>query len=1797
MRHLYFLIFLCLSLCLPLSAQQQPPVCGTNPMMTSTCAAACIICDIDGFSGQNNSGSVGIAPPDFCAGAIHNIQWIGFIAGTPNITLEIAVSGCTNPDPAEQGLQIGLYESLDCNNMSQISNCDQQVPNNSTQSFVSNVPLTPGQYYYLVIDGAFADVCNYSVTVTDGSTLVPDIFVPSSITEEEVICPGEPTNFSATEVVGATDYEWTVDGALVGTSTNLTHTFPDDGGFFNVCVTASNICSTGPPSCTQVNLILPPVIPDFYEVCIGDCIDLYGETLCGSGGYEFTLQDQDGCDSLVSVIINPLLIDIADEETTICEGESIEFGGQTITEAGLYEETFTNQAGCDSTTFLTVNVTPAAATDEVAVICEGETYEVGDESFDETGMYNVLLPADDGECSEVVNLDLTVTPTQETFLNEEICGGTTFTVGTETFDATGMYQVPLTDAAGCDSLVNLELTVNALSQTNLVESICTGEMYSVGTENFNATGMYDVTLTDENGCDSLVNLDLTVVDVITENIAETICDGQSVTVGTETFTADGNYSVTLTSAGGCDSLVNLDLTVLNVLTEDLNEVICDGQSFTVGTETFDATGDYTINLTSQSGCDSLVNLDLEVLTFLTTEVEAMICEGESYTVGSESFDATGNYSVTLTAQSGCDSIVNLDLEVLTFLSTALTETICEGDTFEVGSESFNATGNYDVTLMSAAGCDSIVSLDLEVLQFLTTDLTEVICDGEGFTVGTETFNTDGNYEVTLPSSAGCDSIVSLDLTVVTALQTDLTEVICDGESFTVGSESFNADGDYSVSLTAVNGCDSIVDLNLTVLDFLQTDLVESICDGDSYTVGTETFNATGMYTVNLTAESGCDSIVDLDLTVLTSIVTDLNEVICAGESVTVGTETFTTAGDYSVPLTAVAGCDSLVNLNLTVNPTFSPALTEVICAGEIFTVGAEDFAATGDYTVNLITQNGCDSIVDLNLTVVEVIETNLVEFLCGDATFTVGSETFTETGDYQIELTAASGCDSLVNLALTVNESYEIDLVEQICSGEIFTVGTEDFNATGSYIVNLQTTAGCDSIVNLDLSVIDVLTENLTETICAGESFFVDTEEFTAAGDYSVSLTATGGCDSLVNLNLTVLQPQTESLNETLCEGEEITIGTQTFDASGNYVINLTSFAGCDSIVDLNLTVIAFAVEDVEMFICEGEEAEIGNEIFTAAGDYSIELTAASGCDSLVNLSLTVYELDEETIEETICGGESVFVDTQEFTAAGDYVIELLNENGCDSIVLLYLEVLPNEVFPLTAEVCAGETFTVGTETFDATGQYAVNLMTAAGCDSLVNLDLTVLTNEITDLAVDLCTGETFTLGNETFDATGDYEVILQNQAGCDSIVMLNLSVTACGIAADLQASGVTCFGGNDGSFTLSATEGNPPFIYTYSGNGQNGAGEIAGFGEVILTENLPAGNYAIVLTDDEGLEIDLTVAVESPAAVTVSASSINNVSCAAGSDGTAEVTASGGTGTLTYLWSNGVTGPFNNDLTAGSQTVTVTDINGCTETLTVELTEPDSLTFAVEQTELSCLNETGIISVTEVSGGTAPYVYSLNAEEATTTSVFTGLASGQYELTIEDANGCTATDTLNFPGVPPLFADLGATQTITLGDSLTLDPEPNFTPAAWVWEGAGISCDSCIVTNAMPTETTEYTFSAVNEEGCTVSTSLTVFVDKGYRVFLPTGFSPNNDENNDVFYVQGGDNVQTVLNLSVYTRWGEPVFQIFNASPDDEDFGWRGDHNGEMMNTGVYVWKAEILFTDGHTEVFSGDVTLLREE
>ncbi|TAK35125.1 MAG: T9SS type B sorting domain-containing protein, partial [Saprospiraceae bacterium] len=312
--------------------------------------------------------------------------------------------------------------------------------------------------------------------------------------------------------------------------------------------------------------------------------------------------------------------------------------------------------------------------------------------------------------------------------------------------------------------------------------------------------------------------------------------------------------------------------------------------------------------------------------------------------------------------------------------------------------------------------------------------------------------------------------------------------------------------------------------------------------------------------------------------------------------------------------------------------------------------------------------------------------------------------------------------------------------------------------------------------------------------------------------------------------------------------------------------------------------------------------------------------------------------------------------------------------------------------------------------------------------------------------------------------------------------------------------------------------------------------------------------------------------------------------------------------GPVSYAWStaNGTIVSGANTVqpaisTPGTYMLTVTTPgNGCTDTGEVVITrdEPVAEPLAIQP---PCFGDQGAIKFQNVQGGTPPYLYSLDGGQTfSNQSFFTHLEPAVYSVVVQDSKGCKFDDEIYVEQPELLTLSLEANAEIHLGDSYQINAQvslPTSELSQITWSPSNtLSCGDCLNPIATPDATTLYKITVATENGCDATDFILLVVDKRVSVYVPNAFSPNGDGTNDVFMIYSDPKtVVKIKSFLVFNRWGETVWQYFNFEPNNPAFGWDGHHRGQLMNPAVFAWFAEIEFVDGRTELFKGDVTLMR--
>jgi len=436
------------------------------------------------------------------------------------------------------------------------------------------------------------------------------------------------------------------------------------------------------------------------------------------------------------------------------------------------------------------------------------------------------------------------------------------------------------------------------------------------------------------------------------------------------------------------------------------------------------------------------------------------------------------------------------------------------------------------------------------------------------------------------------------------------------------------------------------------------------------------------------------------------------------------------------------------------------------------------------------------------------------------------------------------------------------------------------------------------------------------------------------------------------------------------------------------------------------------------------------------------------------------------------------------------------------------------------------------------------------------------------------------------------YTLTVTDQTGCSRVFAYFLDDQP-PIVPIVQATNISCFGlGNGAAQVVSVQSQQPIAQYRWS----TGA-----IGQTL--NNLQAGTYTATVTSTLGCTGTAVATISEPPEL-LAGLGFQPLVCNNDSNGVVRALPQGGTPGYTFSWNTGASTDSLSNLGPGLYAVTVTDQNGCTAADSMALSQPNPPELTVQTTEPQCFGYQNGLARVLVIGGAGPYRYSLDGQDYVGAGTFFGLPAGTFTARVLDGLGCitAATFTLNQP--PAIEVQTDPDITITLGDSILLSADAVQTAGAatYLWRDAladSLYCadpPECSSVWAYPVYSNTYTVLVTDTNGCTGSASVRVDVEKPRGVYVPTGFSPNGDGNNDLLVVHGkGVQIRRVKMFRVFDRWGELLYEDFDFAVNDAQRGWNGTFRGENCQAGVYVWYAEVEYQDGFDQVVQGNTTLIR--
>lgn len=339
-----------------------------------------------------------------------------------------------------------------------------------------------------------------------------------------------------------------------------------------------------------------------------------------------------------------------------------------------------------------------------------------------SGIYFDTLIATSG-CDSIITVDLAILNSTSFFQSISICDSFLSPSGNDYWTITGFYQDTLQNAVGCDSVIGINLIVLESTETNLSVSACDSFLSPSSNHTWFSTGVYNDTLSNAVGCDSFLVIDLTIKESTDTTLLVEVCDQYTSPSQNSTWTVSGNYLDTIQNSNGCDSILHINLIVNNSFLDTIEITECDSFYWPISDSTYYVSGIYSESFTTQSGCDSthVMVLEINQSSYVSTDSVIVLCSGEYYwNVTDSTYNEGGLHLAAFTNQYGCDSTHLLHLAFIDTIQTEVSDTGCNSYYWPYTDSTYVSSGSYTGINASSQGCDSLVTLNLTIFNLDTS---------------------------------------------------------------------------------------------------------------------------------------------------------------------------------------------------------------------------------------------------------------------------------------------------------------------------------------------------------------------------------------------------------------------------------------------------------------------------------------------------------------------------------------------------------------------------------------------------------------------------------------------------------------------------------------------------------------------------------------------------------------------------------------------------------------------------------------------------------------------------------------------------------------------------------------------------------------------------------------------------------------------------------------------------------------------------------------------------------------------
>ncbi len=922
------------------------------------------------------------------------------------------------------------------------------------------------------------------------------------------------------------------------------------------------------------------------------------------------------------------------------------------------------------------------------------------------------------------------------------------------------YELTSVSDANCNNTASGYATIRVLDQPRLTFSstFCANELpvTFMGHEFTSAGQFVDTLFSIDCACDTIRTIVVAVNPLKTKSIDTTVCALQfPISLLGNTYTAAGEYIDTVRStSGGCDTLRTIRIATTSFFTKQYEATIYASQTpytylghvFTHSEQVVDTVG------SSTGGCDTIRTIDVVVKTLVPITIDTTVyLKNITYNYLGHTFVGSSQIIDTVNTTSGLtDTVRTINVTVIHRIFKTYNKTICSNELpFEFFGYVFNAAGIIKDTVSSLNGqSDTVRTIKVDVNSFSTRTIdSTVFIDQLPITILGHVFDQAGSVTDTIAGrNGGCDTYRTINLEVLSMVGNTIEETICANQLPYIAYGHFfrRAGTQVDTVRSTTGGYDTLRTITIIVNPLIVNRINVSICANElPYTYMGHRFLNSGHVSDTLASTTGgCDTVRTITVKVKALLTKTVDTVICQNQLPFnfLGHVFYTSGTIVDTVNSSTGGCDTVRIINVSTISHYSKSVDTTVCENQIpLNLFGHSFVSSG-------------SVVD-----------------------TIGSTT--------------GGCDTVrtINVVVTHPPTKIVDTVVCPCSLPLNLLGYTFHNAGQVIDTVSSTTGGCDTTRIINVFVHHSFSEFIDTTVCASLlPINIHGHLFNGPGsvtDWIVS--ETGAKDTVRTITVRVSQQSTQIIDTTVCANAlPISILGDTYTASGQFIKSINSVTGgCDTLITINIHVTVPATISVDTVVCENRLPIVlfGHRFISAGQVVDTLKSLTGGCDTIITINVGVSQLTTSVVDTTVCGNNLPFtIFGHLFMSSGQITDTIVGQYGnCDEIRVTNVHVIPVKTTFIVDSICQNLLpYTWNGMTYINSGTYEQSFASVSGCDSIVSLQLTVLHAGASVQYDTICSNAfPYRWNDMVITREGSYLKSFTTSNGCDSVATLNLAI------------------------------------------------------------------------------------------------------------------------------------------------------------------------------------------------------------------------------------------------------------------------------------------------------------------------------------------------------------------------------------------------------------------------------------